>query len=956
MADLSKTIQIVFEAVDNTGTGISALSKGVGDLAGNLESATAPFADLTQKILAFDAVVVGLAATLGKAAIGETAQFEESLYLVKKQLDDLDPSLEEVRLAIQDVGLAYGVNANEVAKSTAAFMAAGYDYKTAAELVKSSTNLMIAGELGAAEATTAITASLAGFKVPAVDAAAAAVHIGDVLNKIGDISSGAFDQIVDGFKQIAPTAKDAGWSMEQTAAAIATIVDTGYSGSEAANALKSGLVQLVDPPKDAREALKGLDVALVDSNGTQRLAGDIMADLAGKYQGLTQEQKLQTSAVIFGKDQAGKLNALLGDWGKNQGYVAQMLDETTGAVGSMAKEVQGKMDTLQTAINKTNEAWRQFLENLGAKIVEGGDFKTLTENLGKLGVAFRDVIQAGDLDPLIKPFQDAFEVIGQLFADMAENLPAALEKIDWSKFEDAVASLGDSFGSIFEGIDLSTPEGLAKVIQDILDLGAGLIKTTSGIVDGLKPLFQIIGSIVDGFASLDPEVQKAIGYFLGISTTVNTLSGYVKGFADLIGAGGGLLKSLTAMGPVLAAVGVAFAAFEFGKWAGEVTGYNDAADKLIAKLNGVPDAAEPAADAIGRIPENLKAVSESTGLAISSMEDFNRAADRGEIIFDNVANTWIKGSDALTQVEASTGLVIGSLREFNDLADRGKIVWDETSQTWITAAEASRRVGEEWAKLVEIGGNLNPALKAQYEAMGLAADGTKKLGDATKDSGRNVEYFQAILKTTEAAFKSGKMSQEEYTAATTAIQEEAKKSGISLDKLTKSEEDAAKKTKDLAAESEKFALEWEKLLSAERIAVFQASADIQVAQIEADSKRAVAAMEMLSASFANTGDVLTELIGLWAGLEGMDQSKIEAWIEREYAIREKLAQAQIDLVNAEIRRLEAQSRLLEKGGVELKITSDGLEPELEAFMFRVIDKVRVSVAGSYEEFLLGCGS
>ena len=98
-----------------------------------------------------------------------------------------------------------------------------------------------------------------------------------------------------------------------------------------------------------------------------------------------------------------------------------------------------------------------------------------------------------------------------------------------------------------------------------------------------------------------------------------------------------------------------------------------------------------------------------------------------------------------------------------------------------------------------------------------------------------------------------------------------------------------------------------------------------MAQIEADSKRAVAAMEMLGASFANTGDVLTELIGLWVGLEGMDQSTIEGWIEREYEIRENLAQAQIDMVNAEIRRLEAQTALLERGGVELKITSEGLE-------------------------------
>ena len=140
------------------------------------------------------------------------------------------------------------------------------------------------------------------------------------------------------------------------------------------------------------------------------------------------------------------------------------------------------------------------------------------------------------------------------------------------------------------------------------------------------------------------------------------------------------------------------------------------------------------------------------------------------------------------------------------------------------------------------------------------------------------------------------------------------------------------------------------------MAIFEAQADIQVAQIEADTERAVAAMDMLTQSFQNTGDVLTELFSLWSGADSlMDQSQLSEWIEREYQIREDLAQAQIDLIGAEIARMEAQTQLLQKGGVELTIQSDGLEPELEAFMFKIIDRVRVAVAGSYEEFLLGCG-
>ena len=918
MADLSRTIQIVFEAVDNTGTGIAALGKGVGDLAGNLEAATEPFANLSKAILAFDALVVGLAATLGSAAIDEARAFEVSMAGVAKQAGDTAKPLGEMATEIETVGAAFGVNANDVAAATADFMAAGYDYATAADLVKTSTALMIAGDLDAKTATDAISDSLAGFKVKAEDAAPEAQHIGDLLNKMGDISSKGVSEIAEGFAKLAPTAKDAGWSMEQTAAAIAVITDTGIPASEAANALKSGLVSLLGPSGEAAAKLEDLGVKILDSNGKHRAAGDIMADLAVKYGELEQSEKLHTAEVIFGKDQVGKLNALLGDWGKSQKYVAAALDETTGATGSMAKEVEIKLATLDSKIKTTDEIWRQFLVHLGDKIVGGGDYESLIVGLGKLGEALKGVIDDGDLDPLIKPFQDAFATIGKLFEDMAENLPEALEQIDWGRFNDAMKDLTGSVNGIFDGIDLSTPEGLAKVIQDILDVGAGLIKTTSGIVDGLKPLFEIVGGLFKAFSELDPEVQKAIGYFLGMSTTVNVLSGYVKTFSDIFGdigsiTGAGLLAKLKSLGSLAAAVAVAFAAFEIGKWIAEFTGLDKALDGWVESLNGVPDAAKPAAAAVEGADAKLKALGITTDTAGKRLTDFNEAVKSGALVWDDVTQAWVKAGDASeVMIKAQTGIL------------------------GVTT-------------------DLEPALLDLYDTMGLNADGTKKLADATKDGKTSHEEYKASLEALDKQFAAGDISLAEYTEGVEAIHKAAGDSVPAIDKLTKAEEDAAKKTKDLAAESEKFALEWGKLLSAERIAVFEASADIQVAQIEADSKRAVAAMEMLGASFQNTGDVLTELIGLWVGLEGMDQSKIEGWIEREYAIREKLAQAQIDMVNAEIRRMEAQTALLERGGIELNINSDGLEEGVKQFMFQILDKIRVSVAGSYEEFLLGCG-
>ena len=168
---------------------------------------------------------------------------------------------------------------------------------------------------------------------------------------------------------------------------------------------------------------------------------------------------------------------------------------------------------------------------------------------------------------------------------------------------------------------------------------------------------------------------------------------------------------------------------------------------------------------------------------------------------------------------------------------------------------------------------------------------------------------------------------------------------------------AAEKTELMTRASADFILGWEEIQSAERVAIFEARADIQVAQIEADAERTVAAFSAMSDSFRSTGEVLTELFGIWAGLDSsFDRGKVEEWIKREFEVREKLAEGQLKLLEAEIRRMDAQTQLLERGGVEVKLSSDGLEPALEAFMFTVIDRVRTQIAGSYEDFLLGCGS
>ena len=54
-----------------------------------------------------------------------------------------------------------------------------------------------------------------------------------------------------------------------------------------------------------------------------------------------------------------------------------------------------------------------------------------------------------------------------------------------------------------------------------------------------------------------------------------------------------------------------------------------------------------------------------------------------------------------------------------------------------------------------------------------------------------------------------------------------------------------------------------------------------------------------------------------------------------------------------IKMNEERTRQMARGDAMISISADGLEPELEAFMWRIIEKVQVRAAESQAEFLLG---
>jgi hypothetical protein len=82
---------------------------------------------------------------------------------------------------------------------------------------------------------------------------------------------------------------------------------------------------------------------------------------------------------------------------------------------------------------------------------------------------------------------------------------------------------------------------------------------------------------------------------------------------------------------------------------------------------------------------------------------------------------------------------------------------------------------------------------------------------------------------------------------------------------------------------------------------------------------------------------------------------IESWIEREQKRRDELLDTQRDLTQAEIDYTRAKTDALQSGDGQIRIEAAGLEPELEAFMWRIIERVQIRANEEASEFLLGVG-
>lgn len=948
MASLQTVVELVFNGIDNASDVTKKISDSLGDLSGAAKDISQPFSELAGDLALVQVALTGVLGVVGTLAYKESVDFETSLISLQKQMDETEGSARDFGAVLETLGVKYGINANTLVESAADFKAAGYDIGTSTELVEQSLKLVIAGGVDAASAVDIMNRSLAGFDIPAKDVIQEANHIGDVLNKTADLTKSSFTELSQGFSDLSPIARLTGLSFEETAAVLSKVIDTFGSGSEAANGLKSGFLSLVDPTKEAREALKQLGVEFDAAGRPIGSIKDILSVVNPKFLEMEQNQRLAAASIIFGKDQAGKMVVALNSFSDAMELADKITKEATG---SIQKEVDLRLKSAQAVINSTNESWRQLLKALG------NEFQINTtgviSGIGALGLAIKSVVEKGGLDPLFDQLNPQLKNLEELFKAVAKNLPEAFKGIDFSALVKALDSLGleakKAIESLFGPIDLSSVDGLKKSIQQVIDVLAGLTNVTAGELGGLSGFLVGINKLATSFKDATPEAQGFIGQILGFSVGLNQASGALDGInTALLGfvAFGGKLSALGSEAGLLAAglAGPQGVAVALGAAATAIVTFLVPAEKLsdyswpdwLAGYEGAT-----AGTALADIADGFASLGQRLGL-------FSDQSDRATVKIADVGGK-LKDLGQQTDAEQSLNRVADATQKNIDAYEK----WlDELAKKPdIQIDGAAEKIKEATNQTIAWGDSIKglPPLKPP--------DGVDKIEDIFQAAGKSAGAYTTSIEGVSTVYKQIGEGTVKATGAFAAVADKTEEAKKQLEALTKSGKLSVDQLLELTKTSNDFKVKMEEIASDERIKNIEFAVQLKTAQLEADVKRIQSTFESIDTTIGSTGDLLGSLFSDFAGTSNVyDKLDITSQIDLENKRRQDALDIQRKLAEAEIERVEAQTRALNRGDALIRIDGTGLAPELEAFMWKIVEAVRVRANAEFADYLLASGA
>ena len=912
MADKQKTIDIIFGGIDKTGSAVSSVGKNLQSLESSVGSVTGPLADITGGILKLDAALLAAGVGLTAYAINIADNFGTSFAEIATLIGQPASSLGEFKDQIQAYAEGSSASFEEITSATYNAISAGVDYSESLGLMAVAEKLSIAGRADLGITTKALVSTMNAFGAEMSEAEA----YSDIFFTTVQKGQTTLPELADSIGTVAPLAAQAGISFGELGAAVAAITaGAGISTTEAMTALKGTISNIIKPSKEAADTAKELGIdfsaAALESKGLAGVLEEVKEATGGN---------VEKMGLLFGNVRA--LSAVLpltGTASEKFAIVLDAMEKSAGNTGIAAKELETDLAKLgQTLKNNVTSAFINFGDNLTDETA--GIITSMSNMFQSLGNEIK--LDDGAFSEIIGQLENVFKDIESKFSIMAENLPAALDGLDFSDmvkaFDGLGLELGEAFEAIFGNVDLTTVEGLESALQTVVDAFTSLINISTGIIDGLEPLFDLISTGVGTFKELSEEEKKSVGGLLGLSTAINTL-----------------LPAMGALGTGLTAVGGGLATLAGAK----------GLSALTSNLGGLSTIASAAGKTglVGLAVFGAGGFGAGVGAGFNSLFELFAGASLGSKLYD-----WFgpESSDLIDQFSKEMEKSAGAVKDLEAAQVSANVTAQLSAQAKDLDIDALQKLTDEMLNAKGAQSEYGETLEATADSQEKNAGALAKVSEAISIGG------EAVAKASESTIELAKNSENlsiEYDQATGKINSWSgamTTNGKALDSQ-------AEKTKEALKQTEEYQLKLLELSSDERIANIEANVSLNIAQLEADTKVAVAIIESLGTSVQSTGDLIGALFGSLENASRSDQIAITKQIAEENRRRDEALSQQKELTQAQIELIRKKTDAMSRGDSLIKVEAANVSPHIEAFMFEILGAVQLRANQEGLDFLIG---
>lgn len=479
--------------------------------------------------VAAGAGVAGLAlAGFAGAAVKSAADFDKAMSAVQAATHESASNMAALRAAALLAGKDTAFSATEAAQGEEELAKAGVS--TADILsggLKGALDLAAAGTMSVGEAAETAASAMTQFGLSGRDLP----HVADLLAAGAGKAQGDVHDMGMALKMSGLVAHQFGLSVEDTTGALSEFAAAGLVGSDAGTSLKTALLQLANPSKQAADLMDKYGISVYNAQGQfvglSSLAGQLKTQLGG----LSQAQRNSALATIFGSDAIRVASILYKDGAKG---VDQWKNKVNDA-GYASDTAAMKLDNLSGDLEKLKGSLETALIQSGSGANDA--IRGLAQGANRLVDNFAS---------LPKPLQEsAVYLSGLAGAGMLAFSAFVKVKGKLAEFNEALSNLGP-VGTKAAGV-------------------IGKVGKAAGIVGGILAAVQI-GSAIAGYDATTVSLSKLSRQLLVFSKNGQTagavqklLGAHLKTFStdikqfrdDLDTKAEHVFESLTGLGSVV---------------------------------------------------------------------------------------------------------------------------------------------------------------------------------------------------------------------------------------------------------------------------------------------------------------------------------------------------------------------------------------------------------------------